>query len=83
MIGIHIFIGFWIIVLSMWILIDKLITHHRLSISQREWDEYSKGMTLEEKLDVFNDWLEQNKIKHGWNYFYIPRIWRNNDEDNN
>lgn len=53
---------------------DVIVTSHRLKINQREWDEYSKGMTTDEKMDIFIDWMNENKRKHKWKNLYIPRM---------
>ena len=56
------------------VVFDSIITRIRLNISQKEWDEYSSGMTENEKLECFIDFIEQNKIKHGWEFLYIPKM---------
>lgn len=45
-----------------------------LKINQKEWDEYSKGMSFYERKECFVDFLEDNKARHGWKYYYVPRI---------
>lgn len=55
-------------------IIDKMIMLKRIKISQKEWDEYSFGKSFEWKINNFSDFLEENKNKHGWKYYYIPRI---------
>ena len=64
----------FVIIIIVSIVSDRLITKHRLSINQREWNEYSANMTREEKLDVFNEWLAEQQIKHNWPNKYIPKI---------
>ena len=54
--------------------IFNAITRKRLAQNQREWNEYSKHMSLSEKYEVFPTWLRENKIKHGWKFLYIPQI---------
>ena len=55
-------------------LIDRKITRKRLEENQRLWDEYSKGMTYEEKCEVYFEWCTLRKIESGWSYFYFPRL---------
>ena len=72
-----IFIVLWIIVAICLIFItrhDRYITKKCLEINQKEWDEYSKNMTYQEKLDRFNDFLYEQRAKHNWDYLYIPFI---------
>ena len=72
-----IFIALWILVTICLIIItryNRYITRQRLAINQKEWDEYSKDMTYQEKHDCFNDFLFEQKAKHNWNYLYIPFI---------
>ena len=61
-----------IIYLAIYFLINTIITRKRLKISQNEWNEYSKNMTDEQKWDVFLDFLNIQKEKHGWLDIYIP-----------
>lgn len=72
MIGALIYLALGMLFLVVWLIADRTITLHRLKINQREWDEYSKGMTRKEKDEVFLDWLHDNKLKHGWRFLYIP-----------
>ena len=62
------------------LIIDRMVTNYRLAESQREWNEYSKGMTRSEKIETFLEWLEHNKAIHGWKYLYIPDIWGGEEE---
>lgn len=55
--------------------IEHIDTRKRLKISQREWEEYSKGKTLEWKREHIVDFLMENRIRHGWPYIYIPKWW--------
>lgn len=69
--GMAAFAGIYILV---YYLIDRHLTLKRIVINQREWDEYSKGMSDQEKLDCFNEFLIRQKVKHGWKFMYIPWI---------
>ena len=53
--------------------IDRTITEKRIQENQKEWDEYSKGMTDDEKADCYFNWCEQRKIEKGWRFYYFPR----------
>lgn len=55
-------------------LVDRHITRKRFDINQKEWDEYSKGMTRSEKNKVYFEFCIEQKVKHGWNCIYPPRI---------
>ena len=62
-----VFLGFYFIT-------DNLITRKKVKRNQMLWDEYSKHMTYDEKWDCFLEWLELNKLKHGDEFYYIPRM---------
>ena len=70
-----------VLCIIIFLLIDGYITHKNISINQKEWDEYSKGMTNQEKINCFGPWLLYQKNKHNWRYFYIPWIGLEGDED--
>lgn len=53
---------------------DTLNAWIKLKRNQLLWDEYSKNMTRDEKMDCFIDWLERNKAEHGDDSYYIPRM---------
>jgi hypothetical protein len=53
---------------------ETIITRKKLKRNQLLWDEYSKNMTFDEKLDCFNDWLSANRAKHGDKFYYIPKM---------
>ena len=69
---VEVFVG--LIFLGIWFLVDKHTTTKNLRINQKEWEEYSKGMTYSQKSEVFVDWLKDNQKKHGWKFLYIPRM---------
>lgn len=62
------------IAISAYLLIDGYITNKRLKQNQKEWNEYSKDMSVDEMYAVFGNWIKQNQIKHGWKYMYIPSM---------
>ncbi len=55
-----------------YLMISEYIYRKRCKINAKEWAEYSKDMTREEKLDIFEEWLYINKSKHNWKYLHIP-----------
>ena len=69
-----IMLSFTIIYISGFYLVDLYLTRKRVSINQKDWDEYSKNMTDQEKMDCFNEFLYSQKAKYNWNYLYIPWI---------
>lgn len=60
--------------LAIWLISDRIITNKRIAENQKAWNEYSKGMTEDEKLDCFADFLWERRIEKGWAFFYIPKI---------
>lgn len=60
--------------LVFYFVLDALTKRKKLKINQFLWDEYSKNMTYDEKMDCFTDWLENNKAKHGDEFYYIPKM---------
>ena len=60
--------------LAAWFVSDAIITSKRIKENQIAWNEYSKGMTAEEKLDCFADFLYERRMEKGWKFFYIPKI---------
>lgn len=74
MITIFVMMAVTTVYLIIFFAVDGYITRKNLKINQREWDEYSKDMTDRQKLDVINDWLICQQIKHKWKYKYIPDI---------
>ena len=68
------FLAIIVIFVCLFFIIDRIITLKRLEINQKEWDEYSAGKSLKWKLDNFTDFAIENKHKHGWPYYYFPRM---------
>jgi hypothetical protein len=68
------FLAIIVIFVCLFFIIDRIITLKRLEINQKEWDEYSAGKSLKWKLDNFVDFSIENKYKHGWPYYYFPRM---------
>jgi len=62
------------IFLLVYFIVDRVITTSRLRDNQKAWDEYSEGMTLNEKFNVYNEWCRRRKIEKHWEYFYFPRM---------
>ena len=56
------------------IAIDRYITQTRLNQNQKAWDEYSKGMSFNEKLDSYLLFCEEQRVKNGWDNYYFPKI---------
>ena len=55
-------------------LIDRCLTLHRLRVNQAEWDAFSSGMSESEKLEAYNNWCRESRIRHGWRHYYFPRV---------
>ena len=55
-------------------IVDRIITTIRLRDNQKAWDEYSEGMTLNEKFNVYDEWCRRRKIEKHWKFFYFPRM---------
>lgn len=62
------------VIMGAFLLYDRIITNKRLKISQKDWDEFSKGMTRAQKEDIFCEWLECHQLEKGWPHLYIPSI---------
>ena len=41
---------------------------------QREWDEYSKDMTADEKKQIAYKWSCDKSREHGWRDVYMPHL---------
>ena len=63
----------FIIVLIIWG-IDYIITRKRLKENQKAWDEYSKGMTMDEKDKAYMEWCRRRRYEKRWEFFYFPRM---------
>ena len=56
------------------LLVDKAISSKRLEENQIAWNEYSKEMTFDEKLEHYIKWCERRKVEKGWGNYYFPRM---------
>lgn len=65
---------FVILALAIFFIVDNVTTSRKLKRNQKLWNEYSKGMTQDEKLEVFCDWIKENQRKHGDKFMYIPKM---------
>jgi len=65
-------IGIIVVVTDCWI--DRIVTRKRVAKNQRAWNEYSKGMTKEEKISVYLTWCELRRLENGWEHYYFPRM---------
>ena len=61
----------FVLVLIVW---DRYITQTRIKQNQKAWDEYSKGMSFSEKLDIYEQFCEEQKMKNGWKFYYSPKM---------
>jgi len=59
--------------LIIYLMVDRVITKKRLRENQLAWNEYSKNMTFDEKIDCYIDWCKQRKLEKGWRFYYFPR----------
>ncbi len=53
------------------------LTFHQkklLDEAQKTWNEYSKDMTLDERYEVYSEWCEDYKYKHGLHFILHPSI---------
>lgn len=60
--------------LAVYLFIDFYVTRERIKRNQTEWDSFSAGMTEMEKLNVYNDWCDKQKLKNDWNFYYFPKF---------
>lgn len=73
-----IFVLFMIVFLIAYFILDRIKTNKLLKISQKEWDEYSKGHDFNWKREHILNFVQENKIRHNWRHFYIPNIYVTN-----
>lgn len=66
--------GITFLCFGVYLLIDYIITRHRLKINQKAWDEYSANMDFDRKLDTYSPWCTKQKMKNGWKFYYFPRM---------
>ena len=59
--------------LLVWHVRDRHITQTRLEQNQKAWNEYSKGMTDNEKRDCYLLFCEEQRAKNGWQFYYFPK----------
>lgn len=50
-----------LIAIGIGIIFNNVVTRKRVILNQKEWDEYCKGMTDDEKREAFFSWCEENK----------------------
>ena len=60
--------------LGVYLLVDSIITGHRLKTNQKAWDEYSANMDFDRKFDAYLPWCTEQKMKNGWDFYYFPRM---------
>ena len=56
------------------LLIDKAVSNKRLEENQIAWNECSKEMAFDEKLEHYIKWCERRKVEKGWENYYFPRM---------
>lgn len=56
------------------LLVDRIVTNKRIDENQKAWNEYSKGMTFDEKNQCYLEWCERRKTEKNWGYYYFPRM---------
>ena len=66
--------GIAFLYLVVYLLVDSIITRHRIKTNQKAWDEYSANMDFDRKLDAYLPWCTEQKMKNGWDFYYFPRM---------
>ena len=66
--------GIAFLCLGVYLLVDSIITRHRLKTNQKAWDEYSANMDFDRKFDAYLPWCTEQKMKNGWDFYYFPRM---------
>ena len=66
--------GIAFLCLGVYLLVDSIITRHRLKTNQKAWDEYSANMDFDRKFDAYSPWCTEQKMKNGWKFYYFPRM---------
>ena len=63
-----------IIYLLIWFIVDRIKTNYYLHKNQKAWDKYAEGLDFEQRINIFPEWLEEQRRINGTDYYYIPRI---------
>ena len=66
--------GIAFLFLGVYLLVNSIITRHRLKTNQKAWDEYSANMDFDIKMDAYLPWCTEQKMKNGWDFYYFPRM---------
>ena len=66
--------GIAFLYLCVYLLVDSIITRHRLKTNQKAWDEYSANMDFDRKMDAYLPCCTEQKMKNGWDFYYFPRM---------
>ena len=56
------------------LVVNRIYTKRKLQENQQRWDEYSKNITYEEKMEVYLKWCEERKASTGNKFYYFPRM---------
>lgn len=54
--------------------IEGVRTTYYLRKNQKAWDEYAKGLDFEQRLNIFPEWLEEQRRINNTDFYYIPRM---------
>lgn len=53
---------------------DRIVTNKRIRENQIAWDNFSKNMAQNEKIECYLKWCDEQKYKKGWRNYYFPRF---------
>lgn len=65
---------FLILILTVYWIVDSIITNKRLKQNQIAWDEFSKNMSCKDKKQCYLEWCHKRKIEKGWRNYYFPKM---------
>lgn len=65
---------FLILILTVYWIVDSIITNKRLKQNQIAWDEFSKNMSCKDKKQCYLEWCHKRKIEKGWHNYYFPKM---------
>lgn len=69
-----------IIYLIIYFAIDSIRTTYYLRKNQKAWNKYAKGLNYQQRLNIFPEWLDEQRRINGTDYYYIPRMMGKNNE---
>lgn len=54
--------------------VDRIVTNKRIKENQIAWDNFSKNMTYDEKIECYLKWCNEQRWQNGWHNYYFPKF---------